>query len=135
MMLVKKLWAKRQTVYYRDIDNLIIDSAVVDAYQIAKLSLRGKQRRFEKYRILDIRIVAKEQKIHFRTKWFDTFQQENQALSLLLEHVDNSVVKKGEYSPITLLNEVVFVAKWILVFFLLTLIGNWLLSCLSVYTS
>ena len=62
-----------------------INASYFDAYKIGKAINPQLFKKLEKYQIFDVWIISIKCNIHFKTKWFDSIRQINEALLLLIE--------------------------------------------------
>lgn len=109
--IVKKLWNRVETLFYKDVDYLCVEDSRGTTY----------------YPIFSVWIRAAKKEIHFRTKWFDTREQANQVMSLLMEKCDADKVKEGRLPIMIQLREMWGIFQWILMFGLLMYMGGLLL--------
>ena len=118
--IIRKLWGRQHEILYKDIDELIIDDSCCDAAQLGKALGPSISDKLKKYQIFDVRIIGNGSNIHFRSKWFDSPEQANYALSFLLEKCPPQQLKRGRDSDSYTANDLISVIKWIVLLFILT---------------
>lgn len=106
--IVKKLWNRMETLVYRDVECLCLENSGDDADDP----------------LFSVWIKTAKKEIHFRTKWFDTPEQANQVMKLLMEKCDADKVKQGKPPIMIQLKEMWELFQWLLMFGLLSYVGG-----------
>lgn len=106
--IVKKLWNRMETLFYEDVEYLCLENSGNDA----------------DYPLFSVWIKSVKKEIHFRTKWFDTREQANQVMELLMEKCDADKVKEGKPPIMIQLKEMWGIVQWMLMFGVLMAVGS-----------
>lgn len=122
--IIKELWWQKKEILYRDIKKIIITPSCFDAYQIGKAINPQAFKKWEKYQIFDVWIISSKCNIHFRTKWFDSIRQINDALLLLIEKCPIDKLQRNQHTNFFIMRDIKMIIKWIIVFFILTYIAS-----------
>ncbi len=122
--IIKELWWQKKEILYRDIKKIIITPSCFDAYQIGKAINPQAFKKLEKYQIFDVWIISSKCNIHFRTKWFDSIRQINDALLLLIEKCPIDKLQRNQHTNFFIMRDIKMIIKWIIVFFILTYIAS-----------
>ncbi|MCD8273159.1 hypothetical protein [Akkermansia sp.] len=117
--IIRKLWWRKKEILYRDIDRIIINASCFDAYKIGKAINPQIFKKFVKYQIFDVWIIGNECNIHFKTKWFDSIKQINDALSFLIEKCPIDKLQRNQCTNFFITCDIKMIIKWIIVFFIL----------------
>lgn len=127
--IIRKLWWRQNEIFYKDIDKLIINATCFDAYKIGKAINPQISEKLRKYQILDVWLIGDKCNIHFKTKWFDSLKQVNDALAFLIEKCPPNRLKRGQNSNSSTVHDIKLVIKWITIFFILTYAASLLFEC------
>lgn len=122
--IIRKLWWKKNEIFYKDIDKLIINAACFDAYKIGKAMGPQISEKLRKYQIFDVWLIGNVSTIHFKTKWFDSMKQVNDALSFLMEKCPPNKLKRDRNSNSSTVHDIKLVIKWIIIFCISTYAAN-----------
>lgn len=106
--IVKKLWNRIETLFYKDVEYLYLEDSGNATY----------------YPIFSVWIKSAKKEIHFRTKWFDTREQANQVMELLMEKCDADKVKEGRLPIMIQLKKMWGIIQWMLMFGVLMAVGS-----------
>lgn len=106
--IVKKLWNRIETLFYKDVEYLYLEDSGNATY----------------YPIFSVWIKSAKKEIHFRTKWFNTREQANQVMELLMEKCDADKVKEGGLPIMIQLKKMWGIIQWMLMFGVLMAVGS-----------
>ncbi len=122
--IIKKLWWQKKEILYRDIDRIIINASCFDAYKVGKSINPQVFKKLGKYQIFDVWIISSKCHIHFKTKWFDSIRQINDALSFLIEKCPIDKLQRNQCTNFFIARDIKMIIKWIIVFFILTYVAS-----------
>ena len=124
--IIKKIWWQKKEILYKDIEKIIINASYFDAYKIGKAINPQVFKKLEKYQIFDVWIISSKCNIHFKTKWFDSIRQINEALLLLIEKCPIDKLQRNQCTNFFIVRDIKMIVKWIIVFFILTYVASFL---------
>ena len=122
--IIRKLWWRKKEILYRNIDRIIINASCFDAYKIGKAINPQIFKKLEKYQIFDVWIIGNECNIHFKTKWFDSIKQINDALSFLIEKCPLNKLQRNQCTNFFIARDIKLIIKWVIVFFISSYIAS-----------
>ena len=122
--IIRKLWWQQNEIFYKDIDKLIINAACFDAYKIGTAMGPQISEKLRKYQIFDVWLIGNVSTIHFKTKWFDSVKQVNEALAFLIEKCPPNKLKQDRNSNSSTVHDIKLVIKWIIIFLILSYAAN-----------
>ena len=115
---------RKKEILYKDIEKIIINASYFDAYKIGKAINPQVFKKLEKYQIFDVWIISSKCNIHFKTKWFDSIRQINEALLLLIEKCPIDKLQRNQCTNFFIVRDIKMIVKWIIVFFILTYVAS-----------
>ena len=80
--------------------------------------------KLRKYQIFDVWLIGNVSTIHFKTKWFDSVKQVNEALAFLIEKCPPNKLKQDRNSNSSTVHDIKLVIKWIIIFLILSYAAN-----------
>ena len=119
--IIKKIWWQKKEILYK--------ASYFDAYKIGKAINPQVFKKLEKYQIFDVWIISSKCNIHFKTKWFDSIRQINEALLLLIEKCPIDKLQRNQCTNFFIVRDIKMIVKWIIVFFILTYVASFLFYC------